>query len=465
MHFELTNKSFYKKTFKLMLPVVLQQLISSGINFLDNLMIGGFGEAAISGVSFGTTFFSLFNFICMGLGSGAVVLSSQFWGRRELEPMRGVASIALRISGLMGLLFSLSALFFPHVVLRIYSDEAAIIAAGSPYLRLIGVTFFLTSLASTATYLLRSVGMVRIPIISSVIAFFLNLFFNWVFIFGKLGAPRMEVLGAAVGTVIARVFEFCFIFGYFVLKDERIRFRLKHLFLKGGALWQQYIRYAIPVLISDTLLGLSLSLTSVVLGHVGETMAAATAIVGSMVQIITVVNSATAVASAVVIGNTVGQGDIPRARREGNTYMLLSFLFGLLLILPMVLLEGPYFSAYDITEETRAVAHGILMINCAFLPFQTNAYASSKGVLRGGGDTKFIMFADSGCVWLISLPLGILSAFVWGMSPVWIYFFLRVQYPLKGLICFARYASGKWIKVITTRKVSGETGESSSSGA
>ena len=450
--FELKNKSFYQKTLKLMAPVVLQQLITSGINFLDNLMIGGLGEAPIAAVAMGNTFYSLFNFICMGLGSGAVVLSSQFWGRKELEPMRGVAAIALRLSALLGALFSFMAIAFPQVVMRFYTDEAAVITAGIPYLRTMGIIFFLVGISSTCTYLLRSVGMVRIPMISSVIAFFLNLFFNWVFIFGKLGAPALGVVGAAIGTVIARVFEFCFIVGHFVLKDERIGFRIRNFVMKCGPLWRQYFKYAVPVLVSDTLLGLSLSLTNMVLGHVGETTAAATAIVSSMITITTVLNSAVAVASAVVIGNTIGQGDIPRAKREGNSYMLLSFLFGLVIALPLFLIEGPYFSLYEITEETRAIAHGILAINCCMLPFQCNAYTSSKGILRGGGDTKFIMFADSACIWLISLPLGALAAFVWNWSPVVIYFLLRVQYPLKGIVFFIRYCTGKWIKEIRVKK-------------
>lgn len=451
MRTELKSKAFYKKTLMLMAPVVLQNLITTGINFLDNLMIGGLGEASIAAVSFGNTFYSLFNFICMGLGSGAVVLSSQFWGRKELEPMRSVAAIALRLSALLGALFSVLAIGFPQLIMRIYTNEAAVIAAGVPYLRTVGVIFFLVGISSTCTYLLRSVRVVRIPMISSIIAFFLNLFFNWVFIFGKLSAPALGVVGAAIGTVIARVFEFCFIVGYFLLKDERIGFRLKHMLLRGGALWRQYFKFAVPVLISDMLLGVSLSLVSTVLGHVGEAVSAASAITGSMVQIITVINTATGIASAIVIGNTIGEGDIPRAKREGNSYMILSFLFGLALIIPMLLLEGPYFSLYEISGETRAIAHGILMVNCLFMPFQTNAYASSKGVLRGGGDTRFIMFADSGCIWLISLPLGALAAFVWHWSPVWIYVCLRIQYPLKGIVCFIRYASGKWIKEIKAK--------------
>ncbi len=452
MHFELKNKAFYSKTLKLMLPVILQQLITVGINFLDNLMIGGFGETQIAAAAFGNQFYSLFQFICMGLGSGAVVMSSQFWGRKELEPMRVTAAIALRVTTAICAVFTLVAMLFPGMIMRCFTNDADIITAGTPYMRLIGTTFLLAGLSSTATYLLRSVGNVNISLIGSAVAFVLNLFFNWVFIFGMFGAPRLELVGAAVGTIIARVFEFCIVFGYFIFKDDRFAFRIKHFFLSGASLWKQYIKFSIPVLVSDTLLGLSLSLTSVIVGHVGENLSAANAIVGSAVQLISVFNVGMSGASAVVIGNTIGEGDIPRAKREGNTYILLSILFGLIVIPILMLLEDPYIGMYNITDTTREIAHGMLICTYFMLPVQTMAYVTSKGILRGGGDTRFLLFADSTMVWLVSLPLGALSGLVWHLGPVVTYFFLRVEFPLKGLICLARYMTGKWIRVITAKE-------------
>lgn len=448
MYFELKNQNFYKKTVFLMLPVVLQQLITIGINFMDNLMIGGFGETQIAAASFANQFYSFFQFICMGLGSGAVVMSSQFWGRKELSPMRSTAAIAMRLTIIACMAFTLLAVAFPDVILRIFTNDAGVIAVGTPYMRLIGMTFLLSGLSSTATYLLRSVGNVNIPLMGSIAAFILNLFFNWIFIFGKFGAPRLELVGAAIGTIIARVFEFLFVFGYFLFKDGKFAFRPKHFLLSGKELHKQYYQYSIPVLISDTLLGLSLALTSVILGHISEEISAANAIVNSVVQLTSVLNMGMAGAAAIVIGNTIGEGDIPKAKREGNTYNLLSFLFGLVIVLLLILLEGPYVGRYNISEETLAITHDMILCSCLMMPIQTVAYVTSKGILRGGGDTRFLLLADSSMVWLVSLPLGALAAFVWHLAPFWIYFLLRVEFPLKGIICFYRYCTGKWIKVI-----------------
>jgi len=442
------DRPFFRKTLLLMLPVILQQLITIGINFLDNLMIGSFGETSIAAAAFGNQVYSFFQFICMGLGSGAVVMSSQFWGRREIGPMRVTAAMALRVTAVICAVFTVLGVGFPAAILRVFTSDAAVIAAGTPYMRLIGTTFLLAGLSSTATYLMRSVGRVDIPLIGSAIAFFLNLFFNWVFIFGKLGAPRLELVGAAVGTVIARVFEFLFVFGYYVLRERDFAFRLRHFVLPGGALRREYVRYSLPVLFSDTLLGLSLALTSVIYGHISAEISAAVSIANSLIQLITVVNVGMSGASAIVVGNTIGEGDIGRAKRESNTYILLSFLFGLVMILPLLLLEGPYTGLYSIQPGTASIVHSIMLCNYFMLPIMTIAYVISKGILRGGGDTRFLLLADSSCVWFISLPLGALAGFVWHLSPFWVYFFLRIEFPLKGIVCFVRYCTGKWIKQI-----------------
>ena len=205
------------------------------------------------------------------------------------------------------------------------------------------------------------------------------------------------------------------------------------------------------MLVSDTLLGVSLSITGVIMGHMGAEASAATAIVMSLVNMLDIACSAMAFASAIVVGNTIGEGDIPRAKREGNTYMVLSVVMGAILILPMWLLSGPYLSAYDIADETLRMARWMLVYNYITLPIQANAYATSKGVLRGGGDTRFLLVADSILVWAFSIPVSAILGLIFHISPIWVYVIIRVQFPLKGIVCFVRYCTGKWIKEIKAK--------------
>ena len=446
---ELKSREFYKQTIHLLIPVMLQQFITTGINFLDNIMVGSFGETSIAAASLSNQFYAIFQFISMGLGSGAIVMSSQFWGSGERESLKTVAAIALRVTTCVSAVFLLVSVIFPGGILRCYSSDPAVVEAGKTYLRLIGSTFLFAGLSSTATYLLRSTGHVRIPLISSIIAFFVNLFFNYVFIFGVLGFPRLEIVGAAVGTVIARAFEFCFIFGYFCLKDKNIGYRLKYYFNTDKGLLRKYVRFSLPVVISDTLLGVGISLGSVIVGHISAEFVAANSIVQTGNQLLTIGNSAMSGASAVVIGNTIGAGETEKAYRQGVAYVVISVLFGAFCSLVIFLLQNPYLGLYAVSEGTVAMAKDFFLFLIIMSPIQTLAFVTSKGILRGGGDTRFLMVFDSILVWVFSLPLGALAGLVWHMPPFWIYFFLKLEFGAKGIICTARFFTKKWIRVIS----------------
>ncbi|MBR0106138.1 MAG: MATE family efflux transporter [Lachnospiraceae bacterium] len=445
---ELKNKAFYAKTVHIMVPVLVQQIISVGIGFFDNVMIGKFGESQIAAAALSNNFFTIFYFITMGLGSGAIVLSSQFWGAGEREKLKNVAAIAMRITLVIGVLFTLVAVIAPGGVLRIFTNIDDVITVGRGYLRIIGITFFMMGLTSSSTYLLRSTGQVRIPLISSIIAFFLNIFFNWIFIFGKFGAPRLEVVGAGVGTLIARAFECAFIFGFFVLRDKNIGFRLKHFFLKDRELTKTYMRYSLPVLISDTLLGIGISLQSVIIGHLNAAFVAANSITMTINHVVTVLNTAMGAASGVVIGNTVGTGDKDKAFREGTAFIVLAVAIGAAVSVLYLFTSSYYMRIYSISAETLMTAKEIFKALILMSPFQTMAFVTSKGILRGGGDTRFMMVGDIILLWALSLPLGALAGFVWHLPPFWIYFFLTLEYGAKGILCLIRFITKRWIKVI-----------------
>ncbi len=445
---ELNNREFYRQTIHLLIPVMLQQLITTGINFLDNIMVGSFGETQIAAAALANQFYAIFQFVCMGLGSGAIVMSSQFWGSGEHKALKTTAAIALRFTVVISGVFLLLSVLWPQGILRCFTSDLAVVEAGKTYMRLLGSTFLFAGISSTVTYLLRSTGHVKIPLISSIIAFFLNLGFNYVFIFGVWFFPRLEIVGAAVGTVIARTFEFLFIFGYFAWKDKNFGFRLRDFGLNEPVLLKKYVTYSLPVVVSDTFLGVGIALGSVIIGHISAEFVAANSIVVTANQLLTIGNSAMGGASAVVIGNTIGSGDTEKAYRQGVAYVILSVAFGLCFSLLILLLRDPYIGLYTITDETARMAREFFLFMIIMSPFQTLAFVTSKGILRGGGDTKFIMVFDSILVWFFSLPLGALAGLVWHLPAFWVFFLLKLEFGAKGVLCTIRFFTKKWIRVI-----------------
>ncbi len=448
------DKKFYSTVLAIALPIALQGFITSGVNMMDTVMIGKVGETELSAVSLANQFITIFHIFCMGIGMGASVLVSRYYGMKDKDGLKNTVSIMLRLCLIMSVIFFLLTLLFPTGIMKIYTDEKPIIALGKDYLIYSLFSYFLLGLSLTSTIVLRNVGQVKIPLYTSIGAFFINIGANYIFIF----AFDMSVKGAALGTLVARIFEFCVICGYLFLKDENIGFRLKDIFLPVGSLWREYIRVSIPVLISDGILALGNSSVAMVIGRLGESFVAANAVTTVTQQLSSVMIQGFSQAGAIVTGYTLGEGDVEKTKRQGEAFLGLGILFGAVAAGIIMLISQPMINMYNFPEETKHLASELMLSISIIVLFQATNSIMTKGVLRGGGDTKILMLADNIFLWITSIPLGILAAFVFELSPFWIYFFLKIDQVLKAFWCVIRLKSGKWIKKIkSSEELSGET--------
>lgn len=442
------DKVFYRQLASLAIPIAAQQMITVGVNMMDNIMLGQLGEVPMSGATLANNFITIYQIMCMGLGMGASVLVSRFFGMGDQKNVKKAINIMFRLELVIASFFAVISLLMPASVMGIFSMEEAVITAGTGYLMISAPCFYLNGYAVTTSLVMRSVGKANIPLYSACVSFFINIFFNWVFIFGKLGAPAMGVNGAALGTLIARVVEFAIMMGFLFFKDETIGMRLKDLTMPVRELVPEYIRISIPVLISDTLLGVGNSVVAVVMGHIGSSFVAANAITTIVSQLATVVIQGISQASCTITGLTLGKGEVKKAQHQGITFAALGFIIGGVGCVLILLLSDLIIGFYNIEPETKELA-GILMRALAFVIwFQAANSILSKGVLRGGGDTRFLMVFDILFLWVASIPLGALAGLYWHLPAFWIYILLKIDQFLKCFICVRRLMSGKWIKKI-----------------
>lgn len=446
------DKKFYKKVAGIAIPIALQGLITSGVNMMDTIMVGAVGETQLSAVSLANQFINIFHIFCMGIGMGASVLVARYYGMNDKPALKKTVSIMLRLCLGLSLLFCLATAFFPRLIMQIYTVEQNIIDYGIRYLKYSVASYFLLGLSLTCTIVLRNVGQMKIPLYTSIGAFFVNVGANYIFIFGKLGAPKMDVAGAALGTLIARIFEFTIICGYLFIKDKEINFRIKDLFRPVGNLWKEYIRISIPVLISDGILALGNNSVAMVIGRLGESFVAANAVTAVTQQLSSVMIQGFSQAGAIVTGYTLGEGDRQKAHKQGYAFLGIGFLFGLVSAAIIILLSNPIISAYNLSTETSRIAKQLMWSISTIIVFQATNSIMTKGVLRGGGDTKVLMLADNIFLWLASIPLGIIAGLVLHLPAFWIYFALKIDQVLKAVWCVIRLRSGKWIKKIRSEK-------------
>ena len=262
--------------------------------------------------------------------------------------------------------------------------------------------------------------------------------------------PRMGVAGAALGTLIARLFEAGMILGYLFLRDKKILFRIRDIFMKTGSLLGEYIRISIPVLISDGILALGNNSVAMVIGHLGATFVAANAITSVTQQLSTVVIQGVSQAGAIVTGQTLGRDGKEKTMSQGWMFLGLGFGLGAISALFIMLVSSPIINAYNISEETKHIAHQLMNSISLIIVFRATNSIMTKGVLRGGGDTKMLMITDNVFLWILSIPLGILAGFVFHWSAFWIYVALKADDIVKTIWCVFRLKSEKWIKRIST---------------
>jgi len=447
------DRSFYKKVFAIAIPMAMQNLINVGVSILDTVMLGQLGEVAMSASSLAGQVGFTYMIMNLGLTAGAGVLTSQYWGRKDPVSIRKVLAMSYKIAMIFAAVFTVASLLMPVQIMTIFTKDAEVIASGAVYVKIMAFSFFISGFTMTSFNILRTVGTVKIAMYTYGISFFVNVFFNYSLIFGKFGMPALGVAGAALATLIARFSEFVISFIYVFRFDKKICFKLKDLAVKtDSTIFKLYMKHGAPVLCNEVLWSLGSSMLSVIMGHMSKEFVAANSICSVMFQCTSVITQGISAAAGVLAGNTIGEGKYKLARQQSFTMFYISIFLGVVCCIVVYTLSEPLVGFYNITEQTRLIAIELLTVMAVLSIFQTISGINMFGTLRGGGDSKFVLFFDVSSMWLFSVPLGWLSGLVLGW-PVWaVCICLRSGDIFKCFGAIARIMSGKWIKDVTRSK-------------
>lgn len=440
------DRHFYERVLAIMLPVAMQQAINMGVNMMDTIMLGSFGEVQLSASSLANSFYSIFQIFCMGIIAGCSILVSQHYGAEQMKQVKQTFALALRLTLFFGAVFAAVTWLFPDAIMRLFSSDPEVIAAGVLYLRVTVYIYLIHGVGLVIAQLMRSVGQAALGLYVSLISFVVNVAANWIFIFGKLGAPKMEIQGAAVGTLIARSVELIAT-GFFVLKmDKKIGLKLGDFFQRvPQELLRRYLKVGLPALCSDAMLSFGRTATSMIIGQMGTVAVAANSMVQVVDRLFTVVTGGISNAAGIVIGHTIGSGDKHKAQQQGESLFIIALGISILSALLFLFVGPATLSLYNVAEATLVVTKKLMITYSVLIVFQCVGTVMTKGVLRGGGDTRFLLVADVAFLWLASIPLGYTSGIVMGWPIFITSVFLRIDDIIKSVWCIGRLNSGKWI--------------------
>ncbi|MDR3119727.1 MAG: MATE family efflux transporter [Clostridiales bacterium] len=443
------DAKFYKTLVAIALPVALQSLISLGVNFLDNIMVGSLGEISISAVSVSNQLTVFVTFFIRGVAGGSAVLISQYWGKKDVARIKSIFGISLRISLAISVLIGGFAILFPHAALRVFTNDADIIAEGVRYIRIIGVTYIVFALSDTLIAMLRWVEVVRVALAVVSVSLFVNLFFNYALIYGHFGFPAIGVRGAAIATLLARCVELSIVLVYVFRIDRRLSLKASELVHFDRQLFVDFLRHGAPVMLGDVLWGLVGTVKGTLVGRMGVDMIAGVNMAETVMQLTFVFTTGLTGAACVIVGKSVGEKRYDLTRQYAGTIQILFALFGLVMSGFVLLLRAPALNLYNVSEPVRLLSYQFVTIGAISTVFGTYHASCFIGINRGAGDGRFVVKVDMIAGWGFTIPLTFLSFFVWHLPLPWVFFFSRFDQFFKWVPAFFRLRGDKWIRNVT----------------
>ena len=439
------DPDYFHEVRKIAVPIIIQQLMFSGLNLLGVVFVGQKGDASVAAVGLAGQVAFLLNLVHFGIISGAAMFTAQFWGRRDIPNLRRVLGLCLMLAISASLIFFALAQLLPHQILSIYSKDTTVIELGANYIRTFSWTFLFFGVTFSYALVMRSTGNVKLPTTVSVIALSISTILSYSLIFGKLGLPELGIQGAAVAAVIARAFECITLVTLTYLTKSPVAASLHELTDFDKAFIGKVIRPMMPVILNELFWSLGITTYNIIYGRMGTASFAAMNIVSTIEQVAFVLFIGISNATSVLVGNRIG------ADREDEAFVFagrsigLGIVGGIIIGLLLQLVKGPILTLYNVSPEVIQNAGHIINVVTFFLWVRVNNMTIVVGILRAGGDTRFSLFLDGIIIWLVGVPMAYLAANVLHLPVYYVYLFAMSEEATKWILGISRYRSRKWI--------------------
>lgn len=445
---------FYKNFFSIYIALVLQNVVTLSVNLADNIMLGAYSETALAGVAAVNQIQFVYQQLIMALGDGLVIFGSQYWGKKETGPLKKIAASAMHGALATAVLLFVLVSACPGKVVGVFTTDRPIIGEGVEYLAVIRFTYLFFAVTQLLLAALRSTETVKIAFQLSVLTFFVNCGINYVLIFGNFGAPRMGVKGAAIGTLTARIVE-CAVLIFYISRMSAERGR-ESLALRFGDYLQfdrgyarDYFRIMAPMLAVQGLWGLNTALQTVILGHMTAAAIAANSAASTLFLMVKSTAVGAASTASVIIGKTIGTGDLARVKEYSIRLQKMFLVIGVLSGIVLFFLRIPILSLYDLKPATKEMADAFLIILSVVCVGMSYQMPTNNGIIRGGGNALFCVKMDLISIWLIVLPLSFVMAFIVKASPIVVVCCLNADQIFKCVPAYLESHYGNWIRKLT----------------
>lgn len=439
------DQAFYKTMMTIAIPIVIQNIISIGLNMADTIMIGKLGVDELAAVGTANRLYFVFSSLCFGIYSGASVYVSQYWGVKDIKNIRRTLGIDILLGCGMSVLFMAIAFFLAPQVLGLFSSDPNVIELGTQYLHIVAVSYFFTAMSFAINFNCRAIHMLKVPTAINTLALFINLGLNYLLIFGKLGLPRMGVRGAAYATLIARLVEFVLMFlCVYSQKEHPLAAKIGELFSFDRQLFTKVIKTSLPVIVSEGGWSLGNAVYYIAYGMLGASALAVVQVASTINDLFQCLFFGIGNASAVMIGNELGRRNEDTAYDYAVVFLKMTFVVNVVVSLGLFLSRGGVIALYDFDQQTNIMLANTITVYAIYMMPKMFTYMLFCGILRSGGDTQICMILDLLGVWLIGVPLAFLGVLVLKLPLHWVVAMVFFEEWFKLVFSLIRFKSRKW---------------------
>lgn len=442
------DKIFLRKIVTIGIPITLQNLLNTTLNFVDTMMIGGLGESSIAAVGLANRVFFVFSLLLFGIVSGSAILTAQYYGKKDVKNIRRVLGVSLILGILGSIIFVIGGVFMPKAVMRIFTPAEGTILIGASYLKIIAISYPITAVTNCYIAILRSTNKVKAPVIVTIISIFVNVTFNYILINGKFGAPKLGVEGAAIATLIARIVEVSLILFIVYRKECEARAKIKELLDFDRIFIKKYFKTVSPVIANEFMWGLGVTMYSLVYGRMGDEAVASITITQNVEQICIVIFQGLSSATAVILGNELGANKLKEAEKHSVYIYIIQMALTLLMAIVCILIRPHLINLFSVSRDVSINVRNCLNVFVFYLPFRMFNLITIVGVLRSGGDTKVALALDVTGVWLVGIPMAIIGGLVFKLPIYFVYAMITFEEFYKFVLGFRRYKKKIWVKNI-----------------
>ena len=412
----------------------------------DAIMLGKLSQNAMSAVSLATQVTFVFNLFMYAFVTGENMFVAQYYGKGDYKGISKIFSLVTKACGVVAVIFLIGTFFFPRQIMAVLTNEEELITLGSEYLRVIGISYLLSSIAQTFLAIMKNCNAVNVSTLINSVMVILNIILNAVFIFGLFGCPEMGIRGAALATVLATVVQVVWSVGYVLGRIQSVKLNLHRCEREiTSHFWQK----AIPLLINNLAWGIGFSMYSVVMGHLGTDAVAANGIANISKNLIVCFCLGLGNAGSIIVGNRLGANRLEEAKEAGGLLTRTAIIAGILSGLVLIILSPFITRMVDLTPTACGYLQKMLLICSYYIAGKSVNCMTIGGIFAAGGDSKFGMLCDSITLWCITVPLGCICAFILKLPVMVVYFVLNLDEIIKLPVVYKHYKKYKWIKNLT----------------